>query len=140
MERNIATMELTRYAAVAINTDVARAMRRRGTVELQVLVAPGRILTLHDVTVTGNTSGAEGGGGGGFVAKALATAGIIMSTKTNKIATRAKPSNRYNFRIPFVMADPSSSTTFYSRCWLAYPEWVANSRTHHQEERLSLAG
>jgi len=66
MERNIATMELTRYAAVAINTDVARAMRRRGTVELQVLVAPGRILTLHDVTVTGNTSGAEGGGGGGI--------------------------------------------------------------------------
>lgn len=36
-----------------------------------------------------------------------------MSATTNKIATRSKPSNRDNFRIPFVIADPSSSTRFY---------------------------
>ena len=48
-------------------------------------------------------------GGGGFVAQTLATGGIIMGAKTNEIATRAKPGNRDNFRIPFVMADTSSS-------------------------------
>jgi hypothetical protein len=53
------------------------------------------------------------GGGGGFVAETPATPGIIMSAKTNKLATRAKPGNRDNFRIPCVMADPFSSTTFY---------------------------
>ena len=42
-----------------------------------------------------------------------ATPGIIMSTKTNQIATRAKPINRDNFRIPFAMTDTSSSTTLY---------------------------
>jgi hypothetical protein len=35
------------------------------------------------------------------------TAGIIISSKTDKIATRAKPSNRDNFCIPFAMANPS---------------------------------
>ena len=52
-------------------------------------------------------------GGGGFGPEALATAGIIMSTKTNQVATRAKPSNRDNFRISFVMTVTSSLTTLY---------------------------
>src|SRR6516225_5935584 len=55
-----------------------------------------------------------------------------MSTKTNKIATRAKPSNRDNFRIPFVMADPSSSTTFYKY-------WCEHETVNHCKPMLVSA-
>jgi hypothetical protein len=52
-------------------------------------------------------------GGGAFVAETLTTFAINMSTNKNRVAARAKPRSKDNFRVPFVMADPSSSTTLY---------------------------
>jgi hypothetical protein len=70
--------------------------------------------------------------GGGFVAETLATSAIIVNTTTNKIATRAELSNSDNFGIPFVMADPSSSTTLYKY-------WCEQEGANHCEPMLVSA-